>query len=507
MHQQYQTDPSINPTKILTSDSVTYVLHDAIDQTDRARYDFGKLEELAKSIATFGLIHPPLVTVETESKRLTLVGGGRRIAAMRMLGLIAIPVHFREDLPAHLIAEMEAEENAQRLNMKWQEQALLITRTHQLKKRAAIIEGENWGLAQCGELFGVTAAHVSHCNTIVDYIIGKDAEILAAPSIKAAYDIILARKEKLAMQLSATMQRPLPAVTPAPDFPAMDLASILGDNSGPSMTSIMQDGLQPNTDLSALIGTESPTAGTILDMTEIPLSKMFFRGDCIEVMSRFPEHSVDHVVTDIPYGIPMENLDKIKGLDEMVDTHDVDENVSLMQPFLEAAFRVIKPNGFCVFFYDLDHHEKLQQWAIKAGFSVQRWPLIWHKLHPCLNNAATKNYTKNYEVAMVCRKGLGTLLSAQASSIVAADNSVERRMFENPFTKPAKVWHFIYDAIAYKGQTVLDSFNGESSSSLAAIDAGLTPMGIELDENRFNRGLVNVRNKFDSITNKRATYI
>jgi DNA modification methylase len=475
----------------------------AIDQSARARNDFGDLQALADSIRLLGLIHPPTVT-RNSAGEVILIAGGRRIAAMRMLGLEEIPVVFRESLADHEIAELEAEENFQRLNMKWQERALLIARTHELKVKAAVENSESWGMRETGALMGVGHASVSHCHQIREFLIKNDPEICAAPSIKAAYDILLKRREDEAVRISAQF-----TVAPSKvsagfvnNFKFDDLLKVPSEQ--PTDGTPPLDPTSPGL-LDELLG-ESPAANTILEKKEFPLSQMFFLGDSIQIMAQLQPESIDHVVTDIPYGIEMDNLERIKNLDQMVATHDVDQNVNQMRPFLEQAYRLIKPNGFCVFWYDLDHHEKLQQWAQEVGFTTQRWPIVWHKLHPCLNNAATKNFTKNVEFAMVCRKGNASLIKPQTTTLVAADNTAERKMYDNPFAKPSSIWRFIYEAIAYKGQVILDPFLGEGSASLAAIDLGLTPFGIEIDENRFNRAIVNIRTKLTKITNNQATF-
>jgi DNA modification methylase len=244
----------------------------------------------------------------------------------------------------------------------------------------------------------------------------------------------------------------------------------------------------------------------ILEAKDFPISKMFFCGDFREVVANFQAESIDHVVTDIPYGIDMSNLDTMKDIDTVVDTHHVEQNVEMMRPFLAEAFRVLKPNGFCVFWYDLNHHEKLQAWAKEVGFKLQSWPLVWHKLHPCRNNAATKNYTKDVEFAMVLRKGNAVLNKPQSTCVIAADNSVERKMYDNPFAKPGAVWRFIYDAIAYKGQVTADFFAGQFSSARAALDCGLTPIMVEIDQEHFLKGVNGVKQKLKTITNNTATF-
>lgn len=490
-----------NNNNIIVPDGVTWVSYHEIEELERSRIDYGDLEGLAESIRTLGLIHPPLVSKNKDTGKVTLVAGGRRLTALKMLELVDIPVLFREDLDSAEIAQLEAEENIRRLNMKWHEKVLNISRIHELRKDDSVKKGESWGMRETGALFGTTAASVSHCHQLKPYILSEDKEILASPSIKAAYDILLKRKEDEAVKLSAQTNLQASKVTDG-FVPEMDLEAILNNRPADPLNK-KQDLVMDSLD--DIIGS-SPVEGTIFEKQEFELSKMLFFGDCLEIMPKLKQGSVDHIVTDPPYGIPIENMDRINNLDTVAATHGVADNLEMLPKFIEASYSLLKENGFMVMWYDLDHHEKIQSWAKDVGFQVQRWPLIWQKLHRCMNNAATKNFTKDYEVAMVLRKGKIGLYKPQSTSIIAADNSAERKLYDNPFAKPSKIWHFIYEAIAFKGQVVFDPFMGQGSATRAAIDLGLTPMGIEIDENHFNRAVVNVKNKINEITGNRAVF-
>ncbi len=58
-----------------------------IKEEDRIRQDLGDIKSLAKSIDELGLMYPIMVTSEY-----VLVDGGRRLAAIKLLGWPEIPV-------------------------------------------------------------------------------------------------------------------------------------------------------------------------------------------------------------------------------------------------------------------------------------------------------------------------------------------------------------------------------------------------------------------------------
>jgi hypothetical protein len=131
----------------------------------------------------------------------------------------------------------------------------------------------------------------------------------------------------------------------------------------------------------------------------------------------------------------------------------------------------------------MTHWETLRQHAEDLGFKSQRWPLLWIKTHSCLNQAAQYNFTKNFEVALVLRKGLGTLIKPQASSYWLGTNTAERNLFHgHPFVKPTELWQWLAGAVALQGQIIGDPFSGVGSAPRSFLLKGYDIRTVELDE-------------------------
>lgn len=461
-----------------------------IEMDDRSRKDFGNIEELAQSIKSHGLIHPPTVAINPFKdhegrKEYILVGGERRMRAMKMLNLPYFPVNVREALAQHEVLELELMENFHRKEMLWQEQCILIAKTHRAKVAEKALGFESWGVRETGRLLGVSIGHVSHATTLAPRLIAGDAELIAATSMFGAYEILLKRQEDMAMKLSTqnlneTASRAISGIRSTTD----DVDDIFGGADASSQ--IMGSGSID--DFLAANGASEPASNKL----SFDFSKLFLLGDSMELMKDMPGECVNHVVTDPPYGIDLEMMPDIKNIENVKDTHEIEQNISMFRPFLEQSYRILKHGGYCVFWYDLSHHEKLQALGLEIGFKVQRWPIIWHKLHPCLNNSPRVNFTKNAEFAMVMRKGNACLVEPQTSSVFGADGAAERSLYDNPFSKPLNAWKFILSAIAYKGQTIFDPYAGQMSCGRAVINMQMIPMGIEIDENHYNRGIMNL---------------
>ena len=450
----------------------------------------GYIEELADSIAQVGLVHPPTLSANN-----TLLGGGCRIQAIRLLGSDVIPVIYREEMPSYLIKEAELHENDKRLSMTWQEKVILIHDAHRLRQHEGALQGQPWYQKDTGKLFGQSAASVVNALKLAEYIIKQDNEVLNCEKITDALNILIARAEESAM--SEQIKRHGTTVNIKPETRESDIA-VVSLESGQDNLSVLP--LTPDTP-----SVPQPS----FEATSFDLGEMFHLGNCIEIMSKMKHGCVDHVVSDIPYGIDVEQMD-IQFKETIANTHEVNQNVDMMPEFLEQSYRLIgTKGGFCVFFYDLDHHEKLMGWAEKVGFEVCHWPYIWVKTHPCQNKSAQYNFTKCTEYAMICRRNGDaptTLIQNWPKNYIMCDAATERKMYSNPFAKPAAVWNDILEHIAFTGQTVLDPYAGQFSSGRAMINNGLKPMMIEIEKYHFIRGVQGAMELLQKITNGQAVF-
>jgi len=97
---------------------------------------------------------------------------------------------------------------------------------------------------------------------------------------------------------------------------------------------------------------------------------------------------------------------------------------------------------------------------------------------------------------MVLSKGNATLIQPQGSSIWTGGNEDIKSLLQHPFVKPFKLWRWLFEAITIQGQSVYDPFAGVGSSTLAAIEHGLKPIASELNDEHYNRLVINVSNLY-----------
>lgn len=481
---------------------------------DRERIDLGDIEGLMESIVTWGQLMPLLIRREDNR----LIDGGRRFEALTRLQLPDALVLFREDVTDDELKILEVETNERRKPLTWIEKARAIVKIHKLRSRSSARIGESWTQFATGELLGVQVAQVNYAIAVVEKLQDPASPLHKAASMAEALRMLVqAREDELHERLN---KQTIAAVAAASTVvPVVESSELVEQSTGIELDDLLgvdpttqptspgdptsSTDLQTHSNVEGVRALSSSTQATPAPKLIVPLSQLFHRAEALSFMSSLQAESIDHIVTDPPYGIDMANLSQsntgMQAIERVEETHNVEENVVLLQAFITAAFRVLKEGSFLVMWYDLDHHEKLLGWARAAGFSPQRWPIHWIKLHPCINQFASKNFTKAVEHALLFRKGNATLAHPQHTNYIAADGRVDRAKYSNPFAKPAAVWQFIFNAIAIRGQTVFDPFGGEFSSSLAAIPLGLKPLACEIAEQHYNKGLEHVRGAYKAL--------
>lgn len=110
---------------------------EAISVNSRRRDEYGDVEALAKSIGKHGLIHP--IVIDTDNN---LVAGGRRLAAVRLLGHEQVEVRRLGDLSDAQLRELELEENLRRKDLTAHERSKEMLRYVEAAKEAASEEPE-----------------------------------------------------------------------------------------------------------------------------------------------------------------------------------------------------------------------------------------------------------------------------------------------------------------------------------------------------------------------------
>jgi len=486
-----------------------------IQSIDRQRLDLGDIQGLAESIRQFGLLQPVVITKDRR-----LIAGGRRLAAHQFLGKTHIEVVFREDMPQDMLHILELEENIRRKDESWQERCLHITTIHRLKQKANALEGTTWTQRATAELLGVDSVReVNHAVQMAQRLEAEldenkqpkpDARFWNCESISEAFRLLfrdeadramadLARRqaERTASITQIEVEEDLVGLDPFDDAPSLPQSTV---------TAVYEDVAKAQAKLRYDSNPINPPDGfeefwkhrqAMLNdrQNSIYISKQLINTDCITYMRENPGR-FDHVITDIPYAIDMDMISQsqntFRDIDTVEELHDVSYNMQLIADFFPAAFSTIKEKGFCITWCDQMLWQYMYDHAVKAGFAVQRWPIVWHK-NNAMNSCVAYNTTKNTEIAIVCRKKGTVLVNQPNTSVIQTGKDDLCNSLDHPFAKPFAIWKFLVEMATLEGQSILEPFAGRGSGVISMLKLNRAVIGTELDTNHYNALLENVK--------------
>lgn len=475
---------------------------------DRIRKKVSDIENLAESIRHLGLLQPIGVTDDK-----LLVWGFRRLQACKHLGMTEVDTVSARDVPEDEREEMEYAENVERSDFTWQEKALGLLRIWRKKRLRGAAEGWKWGANEASREFGMSVGTVQYI-----LIVAKRLELeQSLPEDKRKYwhfqnaseayrlgildeemqrvnaDLAKRAKEKSETVEQAEAQRVevqrVEAVQASPDLLAAERARYLENPLN----------IEPF---------EKYWAERVKIIEEskrtIHLANRVLHVNCLDLMMD-PEHagSYDHIITDPPYAIDMENLDQqnqhggMSDIDKVIERHQVEENMSLLAKFFPAAWRCTKDKAFVVVCCDVMLWQFLYDQAIGAGFAVQRWPLIWRKVNQAvMNNCAGYNSTKDYEVIMVCRKPGATLMQKRNSSIIDGSNVEVKKAFAHPFSKPFELTKALVEMVSIPDQLILEPFAGAGSIAVGILQCNRRVVACEREDVWYDALLTNIKTQY-----------
>jgi site-specific DNA-methyltransferase (adenine-specific) len=186
------------------------------------------------------------------------------------------------------------------------------------------------------------------------------------------------------------------------------------------------------------------------------------RGDCLEFLRTMEAGSVDAVVTDPPYGVNQDSdntrFPSLRGSNKTYRPIAHDDRKFDPSPWL--AFRRVAMFGANCF---------------SDRLPIGSW-LIWCKRRESMFG----KFLADAETVWINR-GFGVyMLQHEWHGALKASERAEKRV--HPHQKPVAVMRWVFDRLGLKpGMTILDPYMGSGTTGVAAVQAGLSFLGCEID--------------------------
>ena len=225
-----------------------------------------------------------------------------------------------------------------------------------------------------------------------------------------------------------------------------------------------------------------------------------FCGDCLQILPRFPQNSIDIVFVDPPYFLSNGGITCHAGRMVSVNkgkwdvSQGIEENHKFNLAWLSECQQVLTKNG-AIWVSGTAHV------IFSVGFAMQQLgfkilnDIIWFKPNASPNLScryfthstetviwAAKNqkskHTFNYELM----KELGNGKQMRNLWEISPPQPREKIRGKHPTQKPLKLLERILLASTNEGDIVLDPFNGSGSTGVAALRLGRKYVGIEISQ-------------------------
>jgi len=418
------------------------------ENRQRKDFDADFVGELCEGIGTKGLLHAPVfreAPVGSPAKY-ALVAGETRIKAIEMLWMTGGTLRFNNEtipegnFPFVTLGELspleaeeaELEENMQRKNLEWQEQAAALQRLHNLRSAQAALEGR--------------------VHTVAD----------TAMEVKGRSDG--AYQNNIRKELIVAANLHLPEVAKAKN--TEEAFKILKK----------QEASQQNIALAATVGkTYNSSVHTALNV------------NCINWMREQIGLQFDVILTDPPYGMGAQDFGDGGG--KLANSeHHYDDSIEswreLMKQWCPEAFRLAKPQAHAYVFCDQANFPELKAMMQEAGWYVFRTMMIAHKPNSGRVPLPETGPRRTYETILYAIKGNKPVnyIAPDVISTTADPNMTHGAQ------KPVALYVDLLKRSVKPGDSVLDTFSGSGTIFPACHELKLKATGIEMNPEYFSMG-------------------
>ena len=233
------------------------------------------------------------------------------------------------------------------------------------------------------------------------------------------------------------------------------------------------------------------------NQSEIPRIQLM-NGDCLRLLAKIPEQSVDLILTDPPYNLGLFMKKRATNLQKMRenffgaanwDNLDYETWKTSLDEFFKAAAKSLKKGGSLVVFMAIIKVETVIAIAEKNGFYYKTTG-IWHKLNPMPRNMNLHfvNSTESwiyftYQSHTGTFNNNGSVIHDFVETSLTTGN--EKKKGKHPTQKPVPLMKHFVRLLSNEDDVVLDPFMGSGSTGVAALEANRKFIGMELNPEYF----------------------
>lgn len=223
-----------------------------------------------------------------------------------------------------------------------------------------------------------------------------------------------------------------------------------------------------------------------------------FKGECLDVLSKLDDNSIDMILTDLPYGTTACAWDTIIPLDEMWSQFNrVTKDAGAM------VFTAAQPFTAVLAHSNIKNFRYEWIWEKPQGTNPMNAKIMPLKSHENILVFYRKKPTYNPQMTKGKPYGGFSSDSATIGEVYGKAKSKHRDNPEgtrypktvlrfkqekgfHPTQKPIKLMEYLIQTYTNEGETVLDATMGSGTTGVAALNCQRNFVGIEMDQKYFD---------------------
>tara|TARA_A100001515_G_scaffold115245_1_gene96816 strand:- start:469 stop:1164 length:696 start_codon:yes stop_codon:yes gene_type:complete len=220
----------------------------------------------------------------------------------------------------------------------------------------------------------------------------------------------------------------------------------------------------------------------------------------LEFLSGIADNSIDLVLTDPPYEISRStgflNSNGEKTIERFKMSYEFgewDERSTNLAPFVSEFYRILRPSGTMIMFYDLWKLTNLAEIMDKSKFKQLRF-LEWVKTNPVPINSKINYLTNSREIALSGVKKSKPTFNSQYDNGIYRYPIYHAKDRFHPTQKSLPLFEELIQKHSNEGDLVLDCFAGSATTAMAARNTSRKFIGCEMNEEFYNKSIERINN-------------
>jgi site-specific DNA-methyltransferase (adenine-specific) len=224
----------------------------------------------------------------------------------------------------------------------------------------------------------------------------------------------------------------------------------------------------------------------------------FTKSTDLELLSSIEKGSVDLVLTDPPYLISKDSgMQRLKDSGNSHEKYgrkfatatdfgqwDKDYTIDDLQLAIDEFYRILRPGGSCIIFFDLWKIETLRNALSK--FSKHRL-IEWLKTNPVPINSKATYLSNAREIAISCVKGGKATFNSKYDKGVYEYPIYGGKDRFHPTQKSLPLFEELIKKHSNEGDIVVDPYGGSGTTYIAAVNTNRVCLSCEIDKDYYGK--------------------